>query len=62
MLAEGINVATVSKQLGHADINVTLRRYGHAIKEKNREASNKLADAIKNRKRNTVNPPEVNQE
>ena len=33
MIANGIDLATVSKRLGHADTSITARVYTHAIKE-----------------------------
>ena len=50
MLGEGVDVATVSRRLGHADINVTLRRYGHAIEENNRKGTEAIVRAIKREK------------
>jgi integrase len=50
LIGEGVDVATVSKRLGHADKTVTLRTYTHALKEHDREAADKLANLIKNKK------------
>ena len=42
MIAQGVDVATVSKRLGHANINTTLSIYSHALKRPDREAADKL--------------------
>ena len=44
MIANGIDLATVSKRLGHADTSITARIYTHAIKEADAVA----ADALEN--------------
>lgn len=44
MIANGIDLATVSKRLGHADTSITARVYTHAIKEADAVA----ADALEN--------------
>jgi integrase len=59
LMSEGVDVATVSKLLGHADINVTLRRYGHAIKEKARKATDTLSKTLSRRKRGGINENET---
>lgn len=42
LLANNIDVKTVIQRAGHADGVMTINRYGHALKAKDREASNKL--------------------
>ena len=46
MVAGGVDIATVGERSGHAKEYVTLRYYTHALKEKNREAANKLQNLI----------------
>lgn len=47
LISQGVDVATVSKRLGHADVSVTLRTYTHALKQKDKEAIEKLENVIK---------------
>lgn len=47
LLAENVDITSISKRLGHADINITLRRYGHEVKEKSREAADTMAQVLK---------------
>ncbi len=42
MIANGIDLATVSKRLGHADTSITARVYTHAIKEADAVAADAL--------------------
>ena len=42
LLSENTDIEVVSKRLGHARASVTLDIYGHALKEKDVSASNKL--------------------
>ena len=42
MIAEGIDVCTVSKRLGHANTSTTLNIYAHALKSRDAEAAEKL--------------------
>ena len=42
MIANGIDLATVSKRLGHADTSITARIYTHAIKEADAVAADAL--------------------
>lgn len=44
MIAEGTDVCTVSKRLGHANTATTLNIYAHALKSKDQAA----ADTIEN--------------
>ena len=45
MIAEGVDICTVSKRLGHANTSITLDVYAHALKTKDSDAANKL-DAV----------------
>lgn len=42
LIAEGIDIVTLSGRLGHADKNITLNTYSHVIKSKERQAANKM--------------------
>ena len=42
MISQGEDIKTVSSRLGHADTSTTLDIYTHAIKQRDREASNNL--------------------
>lgn len=44
LLAENVDIETVSHRLGHSKASVTLDIYGHALEEKDVTASNKLAE------------------
>ncbi|MBR1442718.1 MAG: tyrosine-type recombinase/integrase [Firmicutes bacterium] len=46
MIANGVNVATVSKRLGHATVNTTTRVYSHAIQSADAKAANILSEKI----------------
>jgi integrase len=46
MVGEGVDIATVGERSGHAKDYVSLRYYTHALKEKNREAAEKLQNMI----------------
>ncbi len=48
MIAEGTDVCTVSKRLGHANTATTLNIYAHALKSKDREAANNLESVLGN--------------
>ena len=50
MIAHGVDVLTVSKMLGHADVSTTLNTYGHAIEESKRKAAECIADTILKKK------------
>jgi Site-specific recombinase XerD len=47
LISQGVDIATVSKRLGHADVSITLRTYTHALKQKDKEAVEKLQEVIK---------------
>jgi len=42
MIAEGVDVCTVSRRLGHANTSTTLNIYAHALKSRDQEAAEKL--------------------
>lgn len=44
LIASGVDIATVSKRLGHADRTTTLNIYTHAIKSADKAAADKLQD------------------
>ena len=44
LIAGGVDIATVSKRLGHADRTTTLNIYTHAIKSADKAAADKLQD------------------
>ena len=46
MLAEGVDVATVARRLGHATPKVTLQVYAHAVEEKDREAAGLMSKLL----------------
>jgi integrase len=41
-LSSGINIADISRRLGHADISTTLNIYSHAYNSGNKEIVNKF--------------------
>jgi hypothetical protein len=43
LLAEGVDVVTVSKALGHANVHITLVTYAHAIPKSRQGAGDALA-------------------
>lgn len=50
LIGQGVDAATVSKRLGHANVAVTLKTYTHAIKEHDREAADKLGNLLDKKK------------
>lgn len=42
LVSQGMDIATISKRLGHSEISTTLNIYTHALPEKDREASDIL--------------------
>ena len=46
MIAEGVDIRTVSQRLGHADTSTTLNIYTHAMKSRDLEAAEKLELAL----------------
>ena len=51
MIAEGVDIVTVSKMLGHANPSITTDVYSHAIADAQRRASECIADVMLRRKR-----------
>lgn len=48
MIAEGVDVCTVSNRLGHANTSTTLNIYAHALKSRDAEAAEKLDNIFSN--------------
>lgn len=46
LIANGIDVKTISERLGHSSIDITLQTYTHAFKEKDRHVSNRLDELL----------------
>jgi integrase len=46
LIANGESLAYVRDQLGHADISMTVNKYGHLVPGANRDAVNRLGDQI----------------
>jgi len=46
MIAEGTDICTVSRRLGHANTSITLNIYSHALRSKDTEAADKLESAL----------------
>ena len=46
LIAEGVDIATVSERMGHSNKSVTLNTYSHAIKKKDRDATEKLVGLL----------------
>ncbi len=42
LLKDGVRISTISKQLGHSSIDMTLRRYAYEVEESQREDSKKI--------------------
>ena len=49
LIAGGVDIATVSKRLGHADKTTTLNIYTHAVKSADKAAADKLQELFRNR-------------
>lgn len=47
LISEGVNIASVSKRLGHSQISTTLDVYTHSFPERDKEASDMLEKALK---------------
>lgn len=45
-LAEGVDIETVKNRLGHAKASTTIDIYGHALKNRDKEASEKIENAL----------------
>jgi integrase len=46
LLAQGVNVRTISEILGHSSVAFTLQVYGHLLVETRREAADKMDAAL----------------
>ena len=55
LIAGGVDVATVSKRLGHADKTTTLNTYTHAIKSADKAAAEKLSEMLSPERLKRVN-------
>ena len=51
MIANGIDIVTVSKMLGHANTSMTTDIYSHIIEEAKRNATECIADVILRKKK-----------
>lgn len=47
LINQGVDIATVSKRLGHAEPSTTLKIYTHALQKADRDAANKLENLFK---------------
>jgi len=59
MLHQGVPLAEVSKRLGHADQNITLGIYSHAVRADDRAAAKVWNDAMADVIDVSKNPAEV---
>ena len=50
LIANGVDIATVSKRLGHAKVSTTIDTYTHALKNRDEVAANLLDDILTSRK------------
>ena len=50
LIANGTDVVTVSKQLGHLDVSTTETFYSHIIEENKQKATECIADALLRKK------------
>jgi len=50
LINEGVHAKTISERLGHADIQITMNTYGHALQQADEIATDKLDKAISKRK------------
>ncbi len=51
MIANGVDIVTVSKMLGHANPSMTTDVYSHIIEESKRKATECVADVILRKKK-----------
>ncbi len=49
LIAEGVDIMTVSKRLGHAKVSTTLDIYSHALAKSDEKARNALDNRIYNK-------------
>lgn len=52
LIGEGIDIATVSKRLGHAEPSTTLKIYTHALQKADKDAANKLENLFNKKEQN----------
>lgn len=52
LINQGVDIATVSKRLGHAESSTTLKIYTHALQKADRDAANKLENLFKKENQN----------
>lgn len=52
LISQGVDVASVSKRLGHADTYTTLKIYTHALQKSDRAAADKLENLFKKNREN----------
>jgi len=57
LIANGVDIATVSRRLGHSKISTTIDTYTHAIKSRDTAAANLLDDIFTSRRENNVVDP-----
>lgn len=48
LIHEGLNIYYISKRLGHSSIDVTLKDYGHLLKETYEQDNKKALKLIEN--------------
>lgn len=46
LLSEGVNILSVSKRLGHSDINESLSTYAHVLRELENRYADKILDIL----------------
>lgn len=46
LLAAGVDIVTVSKALGHANVHITLTTYAHAVPKPRQGASDRMAELL----------------
>lgn len=52
LIANGVNIPTVSKRLGHANVSTTTKIYSHAIQSADEKAADILAEKLNPLKNN----------
>jgi integrase len=61
LIANGVDIATVSKRLGHAKILTTINTYTHTIKSKDTAAADMLDDVLNHGAKTANTNEDVNQ-
>ena len=46
LLHNGVDIAYISKRVGHSNVNVTLKTYAHMLKEKEAEQSSRTINLL----------------